>query len=198
MTVLVNVDAITSGEKLCLRLCDSDRFSADDELGVVEVEFTTLVGELWVKSGKAPLVRRKDHLVADRPGLRAQGTLEWSVAFFPLWRIPPKEMDEKLVEMRKRHQPPPVYRPWWLDMLSAWMNSVKDVPKWEEDRAKRRKETLAWFTGEKERDEMEVEAKPSDDHHSGVLRVSFEERVSVLTHSISFTSIRARTWNWNR
>ncbi len=85
--------------------------------------------------------------------MKASGILDWSIRFCPLWQMPldPPRVDDKC-------EPP--------DTWSTWF----EKPDWERERAKRRKETLAWFTGQKERDELEA-AQPPGDLKSGVLQV---------------------------
>lgn len=167
--VLVAQDAITAGEGLTIRVCDSDRFSADDALGLVEIDLADLLEYSRSSPAMSGLQRRQDKLGADRPGMRVSGTLDWSIRFYPLWRMPGEEMTRRLDKIRASRKAPEFIQPWWMQLIG---NFVEDKPDWEVDRAERRKETLAWFTGEKERDEMEAAAKPSERLRSGVLQVS--------------------------
>ena len=113
--------------------------------------------------------RHRDPLKADQPGMTTAGTLDWSVQFCPLWQMPLEEMSRRLEAKRnmQKYEPVDLLQPWWMDWLGRFL---EDKPDWESARAERRKETLAWFTGEKERDEMEAAAKPSDDLRSGILQ----------------------------
>jgi hypothetical protein len=169
--VLVTSDAIESGERIRLRVCDSDRFSSDDALGIVELDLADLADE----ASRTPhLIRRTDELRADRPGMRAQGVLHWSVRFCGLWQLPEEEIRRRSAEAKAKKgkgEPSEVEarEPWWLGAVRRW---VGDPPGWEEQRKDRRKETLEWFTGEKARDEMEAAEKPSEERRSGVLQVS--------------------------
>lgn len=84
---------MNSGENLVLQLYDSDKFSADDSLGVVERDLNELVdrgNELHTDHGSGvdphtldydstPLKSAK-HKSSQRP----QGVLNWSVRFYPL------------------------------------------------------------------------------------------------------------------
>lgn len=164
--ILVTSDAIQSGEKLRLRLCDSDRLSADDAIGVVEADLADLVDQ--TNSSDGSLHRRRDEIKADQPGMHTSGCLEWSVRFCPLWQMSLEEMSRKIEHKRRTQDRDPAdqTKPWWLEMIEGFV----EKPDWEADRATRRKETLAWFTGEKERDEMEADTKPTDHLRSGVLQ----------------------------
>ena len=165
--VLVSGDAIQSGERLRLRLCDSDRLSADDAIGIVEADLADLVDKTNTSDGS--LRRRRDMIQADKPGMKTSGSLDWSVRFCPLWQMPLEEMSRRLEVKYKTQDREPIkpLKPWWLEWIEGF---VEDKPDWEAERATRRKETLAWFTGEKERDDMEAAAKPSNDLRSGVLQ----------------------------
>jgi Ca2+-dependent lipid-binding protein len=174
MPVLIGADAIEAGERLRLRVCDSDRFSSDDAIGVVEVDISTLV-EKEQETHDKNLQRRSDSLTADQPGMRVSGKLHWSVQFYPLWQMGPEELQSKIKNIaaarQKRGEPPSGEAvPWWMEMVNKYFG--EDIPDWVAERAERRKETLEWFTGEKERDELEAAAKPSEDLRSGVVQVS--------------------------
>jgi hypothetical protein len=167
--VLVAADAIKSGERLRLRLSDSDRFSADDSLGTVEIELAELVQA--ASSSGSTLHRRSDPLEADKPGMKHAGILHWSVRFCPLWRISEEEARRRKTKIKegKACEPGSVVQPWWIDWITGW---IEDKPEWEKDRAERRKETVGWFTGERERDELEAAVRPNENLRSGILQVS--------------------------
>lgn len=58
-------------------------------------------------------------------------------------------------------------QPWYFDWIEKF---IGEKPDWVGERDERRKETTRWFTGERERDELEVLEKPSHDLRSGVLQ----------------------------
>ncbi|WWC91590.1 uncharacterized protein L201_006536 [Kwoniella dendrophila CBS 6074] len=169
--ILVSSDAIESGEKLRLRACDSDRFSADDALGVVEVDLAELVD-----THSSRLYRRKDEFQADSPGMRCTGSLDWSIQFHGLWQMSPEETKKRIQEKNKSEgreacEPPEVEAnrvPVWMELLSKIID--KNEEKWYKQRENKRKETMAWFTGEKERDNLEVQGKPDSNLKSGILQ----------------------------
>lgn len=163
--VLVTSDEIESGESLRLRICDADRFSADDAVGVVEVELADLIDQT---SSLSEPRRRTDQLQSDAPGMKVSGSLTWSVRFAPIWHMPPEELERRMVDMKaKRRGGCTDNPPFWLDWVER---IVGEKPEWVSERNERNKETLSWFTGEREKDEMEVMAKPSEEYRSGVLQ----------------------------
>ncbi|OCF32225.1 hypothetical protein I316_06139 [Kwoniella heveanensis BCC8398] len=174
--VLVASDAIEAGEKLRLRASDSDRFSADDALGVVEVDLADLID-----THADRMYHRVDPLTADRPGMRSSGFLDWSVQFHPLWQMPQEETQAKILEARTQRnrdcEPPEDCTPWWLDMVDKLIDGKEE--KWVKERQEKRKETMAWFTGEKERDEIEAGTKPSEDIRSGILQFHIHQCIDL-------------------
>lgn len=168
-------DAIEAGERLRLRVCDSDRFSADDAMGVVEVDVADLV-ERGKDSSNEDLDRRRDDLQAERPGMRTSGSLHWSVKFHSLWEMAPEEVEERMLQRKRQKvgEPDNLETPWWIEYLRKWS---AEVPTWAEERRQRRKDTVAWFTGEKEKDEMEASEAPSTELRSGVLQFHLHQCV---------------------
>lgn len=170
--VLVSADAIETGERLRLRLLDSDRFSADDSMGVVEVDIPDLVEQAEFFTADQPPIRRVDQLTPERSGMRTSGQLEWSVRFCPLWAMPREELEKRVEEKMQARPGEPTEDDMVLPTWLKWINNYMDVPNWAEERAKRREETLAWFTGAREREELEASAAPHDELRSGILQVS--------------------------
>lgn len=134
---------------------------------MVELDLPTLIDE--TNTSDVSHRRRHDAIKADKPGMNTSGSLEWSVRFCPLWQMPLEEMSKRLEDQRKtgHHEPVNPVPPRWMEWIGKL---IEDKPDWEETRAVRRKETLAWFTGEKERDDMEAATPPSDKFTSGVLQ----------------------------
>jgi hypothetical protein len=136
---------------------------------VVEVELADLLDSASSASYTSGPIRRTDNLKSDKPGMRVSGLLTWSVRFAPLWQMSTQDLQRQLGERdlggRKGDCTDP--QPWWFDWVER---IVGERPEWVGEREQRRKETARWFTGERERDEMEVSEKPSEDLRSGVLQ----------------------------
>ncbi|WVQ72521.1 hypothetical protein IAR50_002078 [Cryptococcus sp. DSM 104548] len=166
--VLVTSDAIESGEILRIRSNDADRFSADDSLGVVLIDLATLI-ECSASNGGG-LQRRSDAFIADRPGMRASGVLNWSVEFCPLWQMPPEEASEKLEATRQPITTPSRPEPSWLTWIKSLLPGDETDEEWERNRKKRREDTRAWIEGKKEREILEAELAASETRLAGILR----------------------------
>jgi Ca2+-dependent lipid-binding protein len=82
--VLVTPEELNIDERLRVQLWDSDRFTADDDLGRIEVDLKELMqrdesnGRMW---------ERTDGFRALRSGDNMPGKLEWSVGYFSKARI---------------------------------------------------------------------------------------------------------------
>ncbi|CED82208.1 Ca2-dependent lipid-binding protein CLB1/vesicle protein vp115/Granuphilin A, contains C2 domain [Phaffia rhodozyma] len=91
--ILVPGDAVTTGEKLVLQLYDSDRFNADDSLGIVEVDLAEMVSrgdKLYSSRGPTTDEHQLDQFSSPfqparhKSSQRPQGVLQWSIRFYPL------------------------------------------------------------------------------------------------------------------
>lgn len=187
---MISADAIESGERLRVRLVDSDRFSSDDSMGVVEVEIPELVEQGESLPSDQPPIRRIDRLTPERSGMRTSGQLEWSVRFFPLWTMSQEELEKRVKDRIQMRPGEPTEADMSLPSWLQWINNYMDVPDWAEERKQRRQETIAWFTGEREREEVEAAAAPHDELRSGILQVSRESLAWIATDDSS-TSINA-------
>ncbi|KAL1409964.1 hypothetical protein Q8F55_003963 [Vanrija albida] len=179
--VLVNEDTIVTGEKLRLRMFDADRFSADDALGQVEVD----VEELVDMSTKGPrsdeLFTRDDKLMPTQIGMKTQGELHWSVRFFPLWKMPADQVDKRMERAKKHNADEGIEAPWWI----KWIEELVEKPEWEKQREKERKDTLAMFCTERQREEVEAMARPTAERSSGVLQFHIHQCVDLELESLS-------------
>lgn len=87
--ILVGPEELNAGERLRVQLWDSDRGSADDDLGRVEVDLKELMqssqsnGKIW---------DRHDGLQALEGDDAMPGTLDWSVGYFGKTRIQKEQL----------------------------------------------------------------------------------------------------------
>ncbi|KAG0146642.1 hypothetical protein CROQUDRAFT_657125 [Cronartium quercuum f. sp. fusiforme G11] len=74
--ILITPDQLLERERICLTICDSDRISADNVLGKVDVDLLSM--------SQNPGVIKTHHseLAASFPGYTAQGSLHWSSGYF--------------------------------------------------------------------------------------------------------------------
>ncbi len=93
--VLVSPEELNAGERLRVQLWDSDRTSADDDLGRIEVDLHELMhdhrsnGRMW---------DRRDRFKAAEAGKEEPGWLDWSVGYFAKTRITEKQLQQQKAE----------------------------------------------------------------------------------------------------
>jgi len=87
--LLVTPEEINADEKLRLQLWDSDKHSADDDLGRVEVDLKELMhGEKTMDR----MCDREDRLMGEDPDEKMPGTLTWSVGYYSKARITDEQL----------------------------------------------------------------------------------------------------------
>ncbi|KAK3695746.1 hypothetical protein B0T22DRAFT_509140 [Podospora appendiculata] len=91
-SILVSPDEINAEETLRVQLWDSDRFTADDDLGRTEISLKTLMHSPETKNR---MHDRADSLHAQDPDERMPGTLEWSVGYFAKAHIQPSQFSSQ-------------------------------------------------------------------------------------------------------
>ena len=80
----VGPEELDAEESIRLQLWDSDRNSADDDLGRIEVDLKTLMKD---EQSNGKLWRRTDTFEAMKAGETMPGRLEWSVGYFTKVRL---------------------------------------------------------------------------------------------------------------
>ncbi|KAL8679384.1 MAG: hypothetical protein Q9186_004319 [Xanthomendoza sp. 1 TL-2023] len=93
--ILVSPEELNASERLRVQLWDSDRTSADDDLGRIEVDLKELMtdsrssGRMW---------QREDGFQALTPSEEMPGRLVWSVGYFPKDRIQREQIEKQSLE----------------------------------------------------------------------------------------------------
>ncbi|TVY93410.1 Meiotically up-regulated protein [Lachnellula willkommii] len=82
--LLVSPEELNAEEKLRLQLWDSDKYTADDDLGRVEVDLKELMHNPKTKN---QLCDREDRLKGQDPSENMPGTISWSVGYYSKTRI---------------------------------------------------------------------------------------------------------------
>ncbi|KAK4153466.1 hypothetical protein C8A00DRAFT_15333 [Chaetomidium leptoderma] len=90
--ILVSPDEINAQETLRLHLWDSDKHTADDDLGRVELSLKELMHGSTTKN---KMCDREDPLHAEDPDEKMPGTLTWSVGFFSKAHIQQCQLDKQ-------------------------------------------------------------------------------------------------------
>jgi hypothetical protein len=90
--VLVTPEEVNIDERLRVQLWDSDRFTADDDLGRIEVSLKELMRN---PASRGKMCHRTDGFRALKAGDNMPGKLEWSVGYFSKARIQQCQFDKQ-------------------------------------------------------------------------------------------------------
>ena len=93
--LLVTPEEVNADEKLRLQLWDSDKHTADDDLGRVEVDLKEL---MYSPKTKNKICDREDRLMGEEADEKMPGTLTWSVGYFLKARITDKQIRHQKVD----------------------------------------------------------------------------------------------------
>ncbi|KAK4221675.1 hypothetical protein QBC38DRAFT_491622 [Podospora fimiseda] len=93
--ILVSPDEINADENLRLQLWDSDKHTADDDLGRTEISLKKLMHSSETKNKMSD---REDSLKAEDPDEEMPGTLTWSVGYFSKAHIQQCQLDKQTFE----------------------------------------------------------------------------------------------------
>jgi hypothetical protein len=188
--ILIPAEAIESGERLRLIVFDSDRFSNDDALGMISEDLADLLStNQQEQSDNQEMLRRTDMLEPYRRGMTAKGSLTWSYAFHPIWKLPQGSKKEENIAKagwnNERHSEADVGtgrtgRTQEPGLIYQFLERFKPEPlEWENERKKRRLESIAWLTGERSREVMEATQKPTLERRSGVLLFQIHQGIDI-------------------
>lgn len=102
-SILVTSEELNAEEKLRLQLWDSDKWSADDDLGRVEVDLKRLMKDQKTCNR---IQDREDRFVGQDPDEMMPGTLSWSVGYFAKKKITTEELEQQTIneEIRTKEQ----------------------------------------------------------------------------------------------
>jgi hypothetical protein len=171
--ILVTPQELNIDERLRVQLWDSDRLTADDDLGRIEVPIKELMKD---DKSNGKMSQRQDGFRALKSGDDMPGKLEWSVGYFSKTRI-------QQCQFEKQTHDPEI----------RTMDQLKD--KTRESSENKLRETM-YKEGNKERDEDELEqqasqelkeeqdamiisAPPPDGYPSGVLSIQIHNIVGL-------------------
>ncbi|KAL8843644.1 MAG: hypothetical protein Q9170_000148 [Blastenia crenularia] len=93
--VLVGPNELNAGERLRVQLWDSDRTSADDDLGRIELDLKEIMSD---QRSFTQMWQRCDGFRALSPNEEMPGNLTWSVGYFPKSRIQENQLRKQLLD----------------------------------------------------------------------------------------------------
>lgn len=90
--ILVSAEELNAEEKLRLTLWDSDKHTADDDLGRVELDLKKLMN---APESYNQMQDREDRFTGQDPDEKMPGTLQWSVGYFSKVRILQQQLQQQ-------------------------------------------------------------------------------------------------------
>ena len=162
--LLVGPDELNADEILRVQLWDSDRSTADDDLGRVEVSLKELMKR---DETNGRFMERTDRLSGTKQGEMMPGTLTWSVGYFAKTRITSEQLADQSAEPE--------------------IKSVEDLKKRvSENTEKKLREATSHdesreISQQKSREYIEreenliISTRPPDDYPSGVLSIQIHQ-----------------------
>lgn len=94
-TILVTTEELNAEERLRLQLWDSDKWTADDDLGRVEVDLKELMHN---PASHNKMQDREDRFTGQDPEEKMAGSLQWSVGYFRKVKITDKQLEQQTVD----------------------------------------------------------------------------------------------------
>ncbi|KAI5275962.1 hypothetical protein E4T47_01191 [Aureobasidium subglaciale] len=161
--ILVTADELNVDERLRIQLWDSDRFTADDDLGRIEMDLKELMRN---EETRGKMSDRIDGFKALHAGERLPGKLEWSVGYFPKAHI----VEEQL--KRQTEEPEIRSRDALEKMVEESANRKLREAKKDESRET---EQLKLQQYKEVEDAMIISAPPLPDYPSGILAIQIHE-----------------------
>lgn len=160
-SILVTSEELNAEETLRLQIWDSDKYTADDDLGRVELPLKELIRDPKTKNQHC---EREDGLRGDDEDEKMPGTLTWSVGYFAKTRIQQDQLDNQTAhpDIRSTEQ----LHKWASETAAAKLRESGSAEDGSDERHQQTGEDLK----EKE-DEMITQTQPPRDYPSGVLSV---------------------------
>ncbi|KAJ6787197.1 hypothetical protein PWT90_08880 [Aphanocladium album] len=177
--VLVTPEELNIDERLRVQLWDSDRFTADDDLGRIEVSLKEIMDN---PESNGKLMHRADGFRALKSGDNMPGKLEWCVGYFPKTKILDSQFQLQTRDPRVRTMEQlnkKVERTCERKLREAMLKDTT-LERHEEDMQKKR---VLEFKNE--HDEMIISAPPPEEYPSGLLSIQIHNLTGLEIKKLS-------------
>lgn len=173
-TILVTTEELNAGERLRLQLWDSDKWTADDDLGRVEVDLKQLMHK---PESHNRMQDREDRFTGEDHTEQMAGSLEWSVGYFAKVRITEDQLQQQKVDenIRSKEQ----LRQHVSDLAA---NKLREAGKGPDDEELHQQRAQDYAEIE---DDMIISAPPSQEFVSGILSVQIHNITGLEIQSLN-------------
>lgn len=159
-SILVSPDELNAEEKLRVQIWDSDKFTADDDLGRVEVDLKKLIHS---EETRNKMCDREDQLKGEDPDEDMPGTMTWAVGYFEKAHIQQCQLKHQKVD-KNIHTKEELKAK--ISKLSE--DKLREANVDEESKELRQQKVQDYREQE---DAMIISAPPPHDLHSGIFSI---------------------------
>ncbi|KAI0490226.1 hypothetical protein F4859DRAFT_457347 [Xylaria cf. heliscus] len=170
-SILVTPEEVNAGEKLRLQLWDSDKWTADDDLGRVEVDLKDLMHNQETLNR---IQDREDRFTGEDVEEEMPGSLVWSVGYFAKTRITQQQLEAQTFnkDIRTKHDMK-------KHVSDSAENKLREAGKSSDDDEVQQQKAQDYHELE---NSMIISAPPSSEYVSGIL--------SIQIHNLTGLQIR--------
>ncbi|KAI0157798.1 hypothetical protein GGR57DRAFT_491089 [Xylariaceae sp. FL1272] len=172
-SILVTPEEVNAQEKLRLQLWDSDKWTADDDLGRVEIDLKSLMSGSETQN---KFQDREDRFVGEDCEEKMPGSLLWSVGYFAKTTITHQQFQEQTVHKHIRSK-----QDLKQHISDSAENKLRESGKPADDEEVRQQKTQDYKEAETA---MIVSAPPSDEFLSGILSVQIHNITGLETQNL--------------
>ncbi|KAI0199412.1 hypothetical protein F4808DRAFT_432362 [Astrocystis sublimbata] len=168
-SIMVTPEEINASEKLRLQLWDSDKWTADDDLGRVEVDLKTLMHS---DESLNRIQEREDRFTGEDVEEKMPGSMIWSVGYFEKTRITRQQLEAQTFnkDIRTKHD--------MKNHISESVeNKLREAGKKKDDEEVRQQKTQDYHELE---NSMIISAPPSGEYVSGVLSIQVHNLTGLM------------------
>ena len=173
-SILVSPDELNANERLRLQLWDSDKWTADDDLGRVEVDLKELMTN---EETKNKMCQREDRFKGTDLEEEMPGTLTWAVGYFEKTRI--TDMQLKKQSYKKDIRSKEELKKYVGKLAERKLREAKLDPEHEDELHQQKVQDY-----KETEDDMIISAPPSPEHLSGILGIQIHNITGLEVQSL--------------
>ncbi|QIW99875.1 hypothetical protein AMS68_005393 [Peltaster fructicola] len=175
--VLVTPDELNVEERLRLQLWDSDRFTADDDLGRIEVDIKQLMSD---SQTRCKMATRTDGFKALDGGKGMPGKLQWRVGYFPKLSIQKDQLNKQDFDKDTRSMEQLEEK---VDKISKDKLRETQIKKgFTKDKSELEQQKRMEL--QRQQEEIIIDAPPPDKYPSGILSIQVHQITGLELHKL--------------
>ena len=180
--IIFGAEELNAEEKLRLQLWDSDKYTADDDLGRVEVGLKELISNPETKNR---MCEREDRFSGENTEEKMPGSLQWSVGYFAKTKITDEQLKSQTAEPSIRSKED-------LKKKVTEIAQGKLREATEKDETKELDQQKAQDYKERE-DELVISSPPSTEYRSGLFSIQIHNITGLELEQLNKKSKKARS-----